>query len=162
MQVFASMRMYDHSPQQCSLQACGAQEVHHAACLHWRHRRLPVWVRGGLICPDPVATCQRTSWLGMWSAGLLLRGRYDTGVISGALPYLRDDILSEYQTDAARSALHCHRSAHSFLHASPGTTACCHGLHQPLLHTPVCRQGCLSRGYDRSWPRCMLEAPPSR
>ena len=29
-------------------------------------------------------------------------GRYDTGVIAGALPYLRDTLLSGYEGDVAR------------------------------------------------------------
>jgi len=31
-------------------------------------------------------------------------GRYDTGVIAGALPYLRDTLLKDYESDAARCA----------------------------------------------------------
>ena len=44
-------------------------------------------------------------WLyGLYSKPNTAVCRYDTGVISGALPYLRDDLLSAYKSDVSRRA----------------------------------------------------------
>ncbi len=51
-----------------------------------------------LIC----RLCSGDKSIGYDPASCVSMRRYDTGVISGALPYLQDDLLSEYKADVSK------------------------------------------------------------
>jgi len=64
---------------------------------------LSFWVRAFPPLPSLPTLCTRGAVLTRSSPS----GRYDTGVIAGALPYLRDTLLKDYESDAARCAPPC-------------------------------------------------------